>query len=599
VPTAEPCPPEDTLAAFAAGRVAGDEFDRVCRHLHDCPRCKARLAALDGRVPTVVQDLRKAPLVFPETAAQSSPPAETVEVRVGRGLTEETRGLLRRRLLVVGTLTTVTAAIFAFTQVARIDDSVTAAAHRRSGQVIFFVLGVLSAASVVWLRARPGLSLRALRGLELFDVAAMTAFAVHYRWAVLAGTADRTFANDDHRALYVEQAVLVSNLAWYLIIVGYGLLIPNTLRRCALVVGWYAAAALGSTVVIGLALESVGDQLPFMLAMTGVGVFMTGTIAVFGSYKISTLQAEVVAARQLGPYALKRKLGAGGMGEVYLAEHGLLKRPCAVKVIRPEKASDPDQLRRFEREVQTTARLTHPNTVEVFDYGRTADGTFYYVMEYLDGPTLSELVKRHGPVPAARGVYFLRQLCGALREAHGIGLVHRDVKPGNVIVCELGGVHDVVKLLDFGLVHADRGFGADGGLTREGMVMGTPDYVSPEQAAGLPVDGRSDVYSLGALAYFLFAGRPPFQTGSVLDTLIAHRQQDPPPLRGFSPGMPSDVEAVVMRCLAKRPADRFPDVRSLDDALAACGCAGGWTEETAAAWWRERGRGVGKQDEPV
>ena len=160
----------------------------------------------------------------------------------------------------------------------------------------------------------------------------------------------------------------------------------------------------------------------------------------------------------------------------------------------------------------------------------------------------------------------------------------------NVIVSELGGAHDVVKLLDFGLVHAPEGPGPGGGLTQLGVMMGTPDYMSPEQAAGEPVDGRSDVYGLGALGYFLLAGRPPFQAGTLLDVLIAHRQNPPVPLREVSPGVPADLEAVVLRCLAKRPADRFPDVRSLDEALSACGCAGGWTEDDAARWWTERSR---------
>ena len=186
------------------------------------------------------------------------------------------------------------------------------------------------------------------------------------------------------------------------------------------------------------------------------------------------------------------------MGEVYLAEHVLLRRPCALKLIRPERAGDPKNLRRFEREVQATATLTHPNTVQVYDYGHTDDGTFYYVMEYLPGLTLEELVKRHGPLPPARAIHFLRQVCGALEEAHAVGLIHRDIKPGNVIVCERGGVHDVAKLLDFGLVLSPVSEADGEKLTQDGAIAGTPAYMSPEQAGGQDdVDARSDIYSLG------------------------------------------------------------------------------------------------------
>jgi serine/threonine-protein kinase len=208
------------------------------------------------------------------------------------------------------------------------------------------------------------------------------------------------------------------------------------------------------------------------------------------------------------------------MGEVYLAEHVLLRRPCAVKLIRPERAGDPQALRRFEREVQATAALTHPNTVEVYDYGRADDGTFYYAMEYLRGLSLQELVARHGPLPPARAAHLLRQVCGALQEAHAGGLVHRDIKPSNVIVCQRGGVCDVAKLLDFGLVRAPCLGGGAETLTQEGTIAGTPAYMSPEQAKGLEdLDARSDIYSLGALAYFLVTGRPPFVRETAVLTL--------------------------------------------------------------------------------
>src|SRR5262249_52681688 len=241
------------------------------------------------------------------------------------------------------------------------------------------------------------------------------------------------------------------------------------------------------------------------------------------SFQITALRREASEARRLGQYQLKERLGAGGMGEVYLAEHRLLKRPCAVKLIHPESAGDTAALRRFEREVRATAQLTHPNTVEIYDYGHAEAGTFYYVMEYLPSLDRDGLVTRYGPVPPARAAHFLRQLCGAMQEAHAAGLVHRDIKPGNVLVCRHGGRHDMAKLLDFGLVQAAGARGDPSRLTAKGAVGGTPAYMAPEQARGAEAaDARSDLYSLGALGYFLLAGRPPFQGDTALEVMLAH-----------------------------------------------------------------------------
>ncbi|HJZ60136.1 MAG TPA: serine/threonine-protein kinase, partial [Gemmataceae bacterium] len=260
----------------------------------------------------------------------------------------------------------------------------------------------------------------------------------------------------------------------------------------------------------------------------------------------------------------------------YLADHVLLRRPCAIKLIRPERAGDPAILLRFEREVRATATLTHPNAVQVFDYGHTPDGTFYYVMEYLPGPTLDELVKKNGPLPPRRAIHFLRQLCGALIEAHEVGLIHRDIKPGNVIVCERGCVPDVAKLLDFGLVQSTALTDGDGSgkLTVVGSVLGTPAFLAPEQASGDPVDARTDLYALGTLAYFLLTGQPPFVRKSSLQLIAAHRNELPEPLSRYRGDIPADLEAVVLRCLAKKPDDRYLDAGALNRALAACRTGG-------------------------
>jgi serine/threonine-protein kinase len=313
---------------------------------------------------------------------------------------------------------------------------------------------------------------------------------------------------------------------------------------------------------------------------------MAVAVAVFGSYRIQYLAQQAREARELGQYRLKQLIGTGGMGEVYLAEHMLLRRPCAVKLIRPEHANDGRSLQRFEREVRSMATLTHWNTVEIFDYGHAEDGTFYYVMEYLPGQTLDALVTQHGPLPPARAVHFLRQICMALREAHGIGLLHRDIKPGNVFACERGGVHDVAKLLDFGLVQSSGiAKGADK-LTVIGSIVGSPPFMSPEQAAGKALDSRSDIYSVGALGFYLLTGQPPFPRETAMEMLMAHAYEPVPAFSALLKGVPLDVEDVIRRCLEKDPAKRWPDAASLEKALAACACADDWTEECAEGWWR-------------
>jgi serine/threonine-protein kinase len=209
--------------------------------------------------------------------------------------------------------------------------------------------------------------------------------------------------------------------------------------------------------------------------------------------------------------------------------------------------------------------------VQVYDYGHTEDGTFYYVMEYLPGLTLEALVAKSGPLPPARAIHFLRQVCGALTEAHSHGLTHRDVKPGNVMICERGGIHDVAKLLDFGLVLPPAGDADGEKLTQDGTVTGTPDYLSPEQAGGQEaVDARSDIYSVGALAYYLLTGLPPFAGRTGMKVIAAHLYEVPEPLSRHRPDVPADLEAVILRCLAKVPEKRFHDVESLDRALGAC-----------------------------
>jgi serine/threonine protein kinase len=251
-------------------------------------------------------------------------------------------------------------------------------------------------------------------------------------------------------------------------------------------------------------------------------------------------------------------------------------------------AADPRALARFEREVRTTAQLSHWNTVEIYDYGRTEDGTFFYVMEYLPGLSLDTLVERHGPLPPERVIHLLRQACQALNEAHGLGLIHRDIKPGNIFAACRGGLHDVTKLLDFGL--AKRKIEAPSTqLSHQGSITGSPLYMSPEQASGQRADHRSDLYSLGAVAYYLLTGRALFHGDNALSVIIAHARDAAPPPSTLRPDIPADLERVVLRCLSKSPADRYQDALSLERALAACAAAGLWTQDRAAAWWHAAG----------
>jgi eukaryotic-like serine/threonine-protein kinase len=376
---------------------------------------------------------------------------------------------------------------------------------------------------------------------------------------------------------------------WLLLIFTYAMFIPNTWRRAALVVG--AMALAPDLLVLGMALaypEVAALLTPVAMLQYVLVMLVAAVAAVFGTHVINALRREAFEARQLGQYRLVAPLGEGGMGAVYLAEHRMLKRPCAIKLIRPEQAGDPRVLARFEREVQMTARLSHWNTVEIYDYGRTEDGTFFYVMEHLPGLSLEELGERHGPLPAERVVHLLRQTCQALREAHAVGLIHRDIKPGNIFAARRGGLYDVAKLLDFGLVKPVADFSSPR-LTQDGAISGTPLFMAPEQARGVEVDARSDIYSLGAVAYALLCGRPPFERTTPMEVILAHAHDDVVPPSQLRAGVPADLERVVLRCLAKQPEDRFQDAASLEQALAECAAADRWSQSRAAQWWHEHG----------
>jgi hypothetical protein len=329
---------------------------------------------------------------------------------------------------------------------------------------------------------------------------------------------------------------------------------------------------------------SRGQSVAYAFLWAALTVFLS-TLVSFVTFR---LRKSVARARRLGQYTLGEKLGEGGMGVVYRAEHEMLRRPTAIKLLPPGKAGE-DSLKRFEREVQQMARLTNPHTVSIYDYGRTPDGLFYYVMEYLDGIDLEELVRESGPVAPGRAVRILRQVCAALYEAHGIGLIHRDIKPANILLCERGGYPDIAKVLDFGLVREITG-SSDPRLTAEGVLHGTPQYLAPETIQNADnVDARSDLYSLGAVAYFLLTGTPVFSGRGPLELIHHHLQTEPESLsRRLGKPIPPKLEAVVLSCLAKDPDQRPESARALADALHACDDVVPWDEVDARRYWRER-----------
>ncbi|MAT71670.1 MAG: serine/threonine protein kinase [Planctomycetaceae bacterium] len=500
-------------------------------------------------------------------------------------MSAETRSLLRRRLRVVACL--LLGGFAAFLIWSLIEFPI--AEHMSDRRVALFVshVGVtlMLAALARKLCAKCDMSLGALRVAEALVFGVPAAFFVMLQYQKLKMC---TTLADGHS--HIPNVVG----AWSLLIFCYALLVPNRWRRAAIVLSALGVAPLAIMIVAYFRVPAFAEmvRLPeFSGVFTEHLLMMTLAVVVgiVGVHSINSLRHEAFVAKQLGQYRLKKLLGSGGMGEVYLAEHQMMKRPCAIKVIRPEKTGDPKVLARFEREVRATAKLSHWNSIDIYDYGRTDDGTFYYVMEFLPGHNLGELVNMHGPLPAARIVHLMRQVCDALAEAHEQGLIHRDIKPANIYCAYRGGLFDVAKVLDFGLAKPATD-ASDSNLTQEGSITGSPLYMSPEQATGSDaVDARSDIYSLGAVMYFMATGQPPFDDSSPLKVLIAHASEDPEPPRLLRPDIPEELEQAILRCLEKRPEDRYQDVSQLRDALDRVITDDSWTSSIASDWWRQYG----------
>ncbi len=362
------------------------------------------------------------------------------------------------------------------------------------------------------------------------------------------------------------------------------LVVPSSPRRTAIM----SSVTMLPVVLAGVVLGSTGHQDPnlppiativggFMLAVISIVIASTGSGIIYG------LRQAVTEAAQLGAYTLGRQIGQGGMGQVYRAQHRLLVRPTAVKMLRPELGTE--NLDRFEREVQEMSQLTHPNTVAVYDYGRSNEGVFYYAMEYLAGIDLDQLVRRYRPQPAGRVIHILTQVCGALQEAHDRKLIHRDIKPANIILCERGGVPDVAKVVDFGLV---KDFTHSDGQSTQ-VVLGTPAYIAPEQLTDPAlVSPRSDLYALGCVGYFLLTGRKVFEGKTDIDLCMQHITKPPtPPSQVTSTPIPRGLELAILRCLEKAPSARFASAAELAAALDEIPREAGWTTADARRWWDE------------
>jgi serine/threonine-protein kinase len=383
-------------------------------------------------------------------------------------------------------------------------------------------------------------------------------------------------------------------LSWGgVVVIMFAAIVPNTPRKTLIA----SLIAVSMNPVSMLLSRARGDwdfgPPSHALLMHYPDLLLVG-VAVVISMVVTRLGEQVSRARELGSYQLGELLGRGGMGEVYKATHRMLARPAAIKLIRPEAVRDGQgegsrlAVRRFRREAEAAANLRSPHTVQLYDFGVTEEETFYFVMELLDGLDLERLVRTHGPMPPARVIHVLRQVCDSLEEAHVSGLVHRDIKPANIHIGRVGLRHDFVKVLDFGLVKA---VGADESLdtvsTATGLTPGTPAYMAPEMSLGEQVDARADIYAVGCVAYFLLTGKLVFEADTLVQMIAKHMQAEPvPPSKRAGVDLPRGMDEVVLACLAKRPADRVGSAAELSRWLEAIELAP-WDERQAKAWWSQ------------
>jgi serine/threonine-protein kinase len=507
-----------------------------------------------------------------------------VVLRSGSATHEEGRVFLQRRLGVFGGwVFAISGGFILLNIIGILAGPMTDAVSLVSAGSLFHALATLTVGGV-WVIAcgRP----RATPTLEWVDAAGVTLACLFF--GMMGGA---LVTEMSAIGFGPAQGLNTALLACVFTVVTRAIAVPSTPRRTI----WISVAAMAPLVLLVApsTLRTAWNDPQLVLLFTiELAAWSVAAVAVaaVGSRIIFGLRVEAAKGRRLGQYTLEEKIGEGGMGEVYRARHLMLRRPTAIKLLPPDKAGE-DNVRRFEREVQLTSQLCHPSTVVIFDYGRTPLGVFYYAMELLDGLNLEQLVTSDGPQPAGRVIRILAQVCGALAEAHGVGLIHRDIKPGNIILSERGGVADVATVVDFGLVKQLDPGDADATqmVTSTSIITGTPLYVAPEVIrGGQAIDGRSDLYALGAVGYFLLTGHPVFHAETVVEIFAHHLHSPPAPLGERTRGpVPDGLERLILSCLAKDPDDRPASARALADALGDCPSGQDWDESLATAWWAQ------------
>lgn len=422
--------------------------------------------------------------------------------------------------------------------------------------VVMLLTAATLALACIYMWRHEAIAMRWLRWMEL----GIGAVAVCEVMFVLVSLTEPLAAASQLESLATLRAYVA--LVTCLFIAVYGIFIPSNWRRTAIVT---AATALTPVAVILLhwcfssSLQSLGPIAYQGIAAVPMFTLLMAAIATAGAHIVHRTRRQVEEARQYGQYRLAEEIGRGGMGVVYKATHRMLKRPAAIKLIRSESAADPSAVEGFEREVQLSATLSHFNTVQVYDYGRTEDGDFFYVMEFLEGATLADSVRLEGALSSQVAIPIVLQICSGLAEAHAIGMVHRDLKPGNIFLCESNAGERVVKIIDFGLATK-----VDDEANSDGKISGTPHYMSPEQAKGAEVDFRSDIYALGCMLFEIFTGSTLFHGDSVMEILTKQIQEVPNLTRLDSTGPNgTQIREIVAKCVSKDVAQRYENVRAL------------------------------------
>jgi serine/threonine-protein kinase len=444
------------------------------------------------------------------------------------------------------------------------------------GSQLLWLVGVVASLtvslSVAWIAGREMMAPEKILDLSLlYEVLIGLCFAVTYHAVPYGGGVPRGWT---------------SVAVWVLV---FPLVIPNTRRK--VIAATLLTAAMDP---LGLALHfAAGAPTPAPYVLWSLfPTLVAAGIAIFIQRVVYQNTVDAGKGGEMGSYRLEELLGRGGMGEVWRASHRLLARSSAIKLIRPDSlgSGGADVLKRFEREAQATAALRSPHTVEIYDFGTTEGGTFYYVMELLEGYDSETLVQAFGPLQPARVIHLLRQVCQSLAEAHERGMVHRDIKPANIYVCRYGLEHDFVKVLDFGLVKSNIPIGGhNSALTAQGIVAGTAEYISPEMARGdAMVDSRADLYALGCVAYWLLTGKLVFEGETPMDILIEHVKTHPtPPSQRVSQPIPPALEELILACLQKDPENRPQSAQEVERRLASVPLPNGWTDEHSERWWKE------------